>query len=122
MYNLVLFVSGNGTTLQCIIDNIQNMTLNAKINLVVSDNPDAYGLIRAKENNIPTYVIKNKEKKEVDDELDEVLKNYDIELIVLAGYLKMVGEKLIEKYTIINTHPALLPKFGGKGMYRYECS
>lgn len=122
MYNLVVFASGNGTTLQCVIDNIKNKNLNAKINLVVSDNPDAYALIRAKKENIPTYIIQNKTKVEIDNELNEILKNYKIDLIVLAGYLKMIGEKLIEKYTIINTHPALLPKFGGKGMYRNECS
>jgi phosphoribosylglycinamide formyltransferase-1 len=122
MYNLVVFASGNGTTLQSIIDNIKNGNLDAKMQLVVSDNKDAYALIRAQKENIPTYIIQNKAKEEIDNELDEVLKNYKIDLIVLAGYLKMIGEKLIEKYTIINTHPALLPKFGGKGMYRYECS
>lgn len=122
MYNLIIFASGNGTTLQCVIDNINNGKLDAKINLIVSDNPDAYSLIRAKKENIPTYIIQNKTKIDVDNELDEILKNYKIDLIVLAGYLKMIGEKLIEKYTIINTHPALLPKFGGKGMYRYECT
>ena len=47
----------------------------------------------------------------------DVLKNYDIDLIVLAGYLKMIGTRLIDEYTIINTHPSLLPKYGGKGMY-----
>ena len=108
---------GNGTTLQSVIDNINNGTLDAKINLVVSDNPDAFALERAKKANIPTYIIKNKTTEEIDVELDSLLKIYEIDLIVLVGYLKLIGKRLVEKYTIINTHPSLLPKFGGKGMF-----
>ncbi len=108
---------GSGTTLQSIIDAIKDEKLNAKINLVVSDNPNAYALDRAKNSNIDTYLIKGKSKEEIDIELDSVLKKYDVDLIVLAGYLKLIGERLIGKYKIINTHPSLLPKFGGKGMY-----
>ena len=68
-------------------------------------------------NNIPTYIITGKSKEEIDIELECVLDNYKVDLIVLAGYLKLIGNRLISKYTIINTHPSLLPKFGGKGMY-----
>ena len=103
--------------MQAIIDNIEKGNLDAKINLVVSDNKEAYALERAKNANIPTYIIAGKNKEEIDIELDNVLKEYDIDLIVLAGYLKMIGSRLISKYTIINTHPSLLPKFGGKGMF-----
>lgn len=117
MYNLVVFVSGNGTTLQSIIDNINSGNLKAKIQLVVSNNPNAYALSRAKNDNIPTYIIKNSNNEDIDNELLEVLSHYDIDLIVLAGYLKLIGSGVINKYKIINTHPALLPKFGGKGMY-----
>lgn len=117
MYNLVVFASGNGTTLQCIIDNINSGNLKAKIQLVVSNNPNAYALSRAKNDNIPTYVIKNSNNEDIDKELLEVLSHYDIDLIISAGYLKLIGLGLINKYKIINTHPALLPKFGGKGMY-----
>ena len=108
---------GNGTTLQAIIDNINSGNLDAKINLVVSDNKNAYALERAKKNNIPTYIIKGNNKEEIDIELENILKNYDIDLIVLVGYLKLIGKRLINNYTIINTHPSLLPKFGGKGMF-----
>ena len=108
---------GNGTTLQSIIDNIENGVLNAKINLVVSDNENAFALKRAKKANIPTYIIKNRTTEEIDIELDNLLKGYDIDLIVLVGYLKLIGKRLVDNYTIINTHPSLLPKFGGKGMY-----
>lgn len=117
MYNLVVFASGNGSTLQSIIDNINSGNLEAKIQLVVSNNSNAYALERAKQSNIETYVIKSKIPGEIDVELNEKLCNYEIDLIVLAGYLKKIGDKLISNYTIINTHPSLLPKFGGKGMY-----
>lgn len=122
MYNLVVFASGNGTTLQAIIDAIKNNELNAQINLVVSNNENAYALERAKNAGIETYIIHNKNTNDVDIELTEKLKNYNVNLIVLAGYLKLIGENLINNYTIINTHPSLLPKFGGKGMYRNECT
>lgn len=117
MYNLVVFASGNGSTLQSIIDSITNNSLNAKINLVVSDNSNAYALKRAENSNIETYIIKSKKFNERDLELSNILSKYDIDLIVLAGYLKMIGPKLLKKYKIINTHPSLLPKFGGKGMH-----
>jgi len=117
MYHLVVFASGNGSTLQAIIDSIHNHELEAQINLVVSDNPDCYALERAKNSNIPTYIIQNKDFEQRDLELSEVLAAYPINLIVLAGFLKMIGPNLLDKYKIINTHPSLLPKFGGKGMH-----
>lgn len=117
MLNLVVFASGNGTTLQAIIDSINNKELDAKINLVVSNNKSAYALERAKKDNIETYIIQTKDFNMQDEELNDILSNYKVDLIVLAGYLKMIGPKLLNKYTIINTHPSLLPKYGGKGMY-----
>lgn len=115
--NLAVFASGSGTTLQSIIDAIENKKLDAKISVVVSNKKDAYALERASKAGIPTYVINSHKTKEIDEELFEVLKNYNIDLIVLAGYLRMIGENLLENYRIINTHPSLLPKFGGKGMH-----
>lgn len=117
MYHLVVFASGNGSTLQAVIDSIKNHELEAQIDLVISDNPKAYALERAKENHIDTYTIQSKDFSKRDLELSNVLSNYSINLIVLAGYLKMIGPNLLDKYTIINTHPSLLPKFGGKGMH-----
>ena len=117
MYNLAVFASGNGTTLQSIIDHINSGDLNAKISIVVSDNTNAYALERAKKAGIPTYIINSASPEDIDNELSRYLKDYPIDLIVLAGYLKLIKEKLIKKYTIINTHPSLLPKYGGKGMY-----
>ncbi len=85
--------------------------------MVVSNNPNSYAINRAKDNNIDTYLITGKSKDEIDAELLSVLSKYDVDLIVLAGYLKMIGNGLINNYKIINTHPSLLPKFGGSGMY-----
>ncbi|MBR3697409.1 MAG: phosphoribosylglycinamide formyltransferase [Clostridia bacterium] len=115
--NLVVFASGNGSTLQAIIDAINMNKLDAKIELVVSNNKNAYAIERAKKFGICTYIISSKKIDEIDDEMFEVLKKYNIDLIVLAGYLKMIGPKLLKKYRIINTHPSLLPKYGGKGMH-----
>lgn len=117
MYNLVVFASGNGSTLQSIIDNINNGMLKANINLVVSDKEDSYALERAKLNGISTYIIKSISTQDRDLELCNELSKYKIDLIVLAGYLKMIGNNLIDNYIIINTHPSLLPKFGGKDMF-----
>jgi len=117
MYNLVVFASGNGTTLQAIIDHINSKELNAKISIVISDNPNAFALERAKKAGIATYVIKSTSPENIDTELVNLLKDYSIDLIILAGYLKLIKESLIKKYTIINTHPSLLPKYGGKGMF-----
>lgn len=115
--SLAVFASGNGSTLQAIIDSIEARKLDAKINLVVSNNPEAYALKRAENAGIPTYVISSKGIVNIDNELDQYLQNYDIDLIVLAGYLRKIGDKLLAKYRIINTHPSLLPKYGGKGMH-----
>ena len=108
---------GSGTTLESVISAIENKELDARICLVVSNNPNAYALQRAKLHNIDTYLINSKDLEQMDIELDSVLQNYDIDLIVLAGFLKMIGNRLLTKYRIINTHPSLLPKFGGPGMY-----
>lgn len=115
--NIVVFASGSGTTLQSIIDSIKKGELDAKISLVVSNNKEAYALKRAEDSNIDTYLIKSTKTDEIDAELNSVLNNYAVDLIVLAGYLKLIGKGLINNYKIINTHPSLLPKFGGKGMY-----
>lgn len=97
MYNLVVFASGNGTTLQAVIDAIREEKLIANISLVVSNNPNAFALKRAKEANIPTYVIKEKDTEKADEELSRVLSKIDIDLIVLAGYLKLIRSKTYTK-------------------------
>lgn len=117
MLNLAVFASGNGSTMQAIIDAISENRLDAKINIVVSNNPDAFALTRAKDAGIESYILEGKNLSSRDDEIFNLLSKYDVDMIVLAGYLKMIGPKVLEKYTVINTHPSLLPKFGGKGMH-----
>ena len=111
---LAVLASGNGTTLQSIIDAISKKELDPTISIVISNNSDAYALKRAEEANIKTYVL-NDFKDE--NELYQVLKESDIDLVILAGYLKLIPKNVIRDFIIINTHPALLPKYGGKGMY-----
>ena len=112
--NYAVLASGNGTTLQAIIDAIKEKDLEAEIKIVISNTSDAYALERAKKDNIKTYIL-NDYKDE--DELYNVLKESNVDLVILAGYLKLIPIKVIKEFTIINTHPALLPKYGGKGMY-----
>ncbi len=112
--NYAVLASGNGTTLQSIIDAIESKELDATIKIVISNTEEAYALTRAKEANIKTYVLKDYKDEE---ELYNILKESNIDLVILAGYLKLIPSKVIKDNLIINTHPALLPKYGGKGMY-----
>ena len=112
--NYAVLASGNGTTLQAIINAIKRKKLDANINIVISNNKDAYALERARKANINTYVL-NDYKDPV--ELKKVLNDNKVDLVILAGYLKLIPSNVIKEFTIINTHPALLPKYGGKGMY-----
>ena len=109
-----VLASGNGTTLQSIINSIKYKKLDAEIKVVISNTENAYALTRAKASGIKTYVLKDYKD---DKELYNILKESDIDLVILAGYLKLIPENVINDFLIINTHPALLPKYGGKGMY-----
>jgi len=116
LFNLAILISGSGSNLQAILDAIENGTISgAKVKLVVSNREDAYGLERAKKHDAETMVIdKNSPKK-----LLKTLESYEIDGIVLAGYLAILPPEVVNKYSgrIINIHPALLPLFGGKGFY-----
>lgn len=113
MVNIAVFVSGSGTNLQAIIDACQNNQINGKIKLVVSNRKKAYGLERAKQANIKALWLKD------EDLILSELEKENIDLVVLAGYLAIVSDKLISKYTnkIINIHPSLIPSFCGPGYY-----
>ncbi|MDD7305327.1 MAG: phosphoribosylglycinamide formyltransferase [Peptoniphilaceae bacterium] len=108
--NLAVFISGKGSNLKALLEAQKEAYFSSKIKLVVS-NKNAEGLNYAKEFGIETFISKNEE-----DILGK-LKEKKIDLIVLAGYLPKVGKTLIDQYRIINIHPSLLPKFGGKGCY-----
>ena len=117
MKNIVLFASGNGTNVQRIVEYFAN-SKNVCIKLIVCNKSTAYVIERAKKLNIDTLLI-DKSMFYQSDELVEVLQKLEIDLIVLAGFLWLIPDNLIEAFPqkIINIHPALLPKYGGKGMY-----
>lgn len=111
---ICVMVSGGGTNLQALIDAENSGIIHSgKISLVVSDNPDAYGLVRAEKNGIATFVSKD------ESELIAKLKENHIDMIVLAGYLKILSPDVTSLYRnrIINVHPSLIPSFCGKGCY-----
>jgi len=112
---IVIFASGSGTNAENIMDYFADNEL-VKIDSLWSNNPNAYALKRAETRSIETFVF-NKEKLYHSEELLEILKKREIDLIVLAGFLWLIPDYLIQNCTIINIHPALLPKYGGKGMY-----
>ena len=111
--NIAVLISGGGTNLQAIIDNTKNNYINGNIKIVISNREDAYGLTRAKNAGIKAVVIKDDEK------LINTLSENKIDLIVLAGYLKIFPEKITKIFEnkIINIHPSLIPAFCGRGYY-----
>ncbi len=123
MKNIVVLVSGGGTNLQALID-AQNRgeIKNGKISCVISSNPNAYALTRAQNNNISTEVIRRKdfaEFDEYDNALTNLLKSKNADVVVLAGFMTILGSKVISAYRnkIINIHPSLIPSFCGEGYY-----
>ena len=123
MKKIAVLVSGLGTNLQTIIDAIKNGRLNnVDIAAVISNKKDAFALERAKNAGIETVFLNPKDftsNTDYDKKLIEVISNYKVDLIVLAGYMKILTDNFVNafKNKIINIHPALLPDFGGKGMY-----
>ena len=118
---IAVLVSGGGSNLQSIINNIEQGNLNCEISYVIADR-ECYGLERAEKHSIKNVLLDRKVLKEkLSDEISDVLENNDekTDYIVLAGYLSILSPEFIKKWSrkIINIHPSLLPKFGGKGMY-----
>ncbi|WP_291563079.1 MULTISPECIES: phosphoribosylglycinamide formyltransferase [unclassified Clostridium] len=120
MLKIAVLISGGGSNLQSIIDNINSGYLkNCTIEYVISDRENAYGIKRAKENNIKTMVFDRKKySKALSDEILKVLKD-KVNLIVLAGFTSILNKSFIESFKnkIINIHPSLIPNFCGNGMY-----
>jgi phosphoribosylglycinamide formyltransferase-1 len=116
-YRLAIFASGSGTNAEEIFKFFKNHKQISVAGLL-SNNPDAYALVRATNHDVPTMVFNRKQFRET-DEVVSWLKEKEITHIVLAGFLWLIPENLIHTFPgkIINIHPALLPKFGGKGMY-----
>ena len=123
MLNIVVCVSGGGTNLQAIIDGVKNKTIqNTKIAGVISNNASAYALKRAEEGGIPAVCVSPgnfASREEFNDAFLEAVDRLCPDLIVLAGFLVIIPQKMIEKYRdrIINIHPSLIPSFCGTGFY-----
>ena len=123
MLKVGVLVSGGGTNLQAILDNIESGYINnAKIVTVISSNPEAYALKRAEKYGINAVCIKKKDFSDEESFLNAMEKHLDsfgVELIVLAGFMTVLGKSFTEKYKnkIINIHPALIPSFCGGGFY-----
>lgn len=122
--NIAIFASGSGTNAENIIRHFQG-NKDVNVALVVSNKPDAYVLVRAANLHVPSLTL-TREEFARGEELARLMKERGIDFIVLAGFLLRVPEALIEAYPsrIVNIHPALLPKYGGKGMYgdRVHCA
>ncbi len=122
MIKIAVLVSGEGTNLQSLIDSCKSGFIPGEIVLVISSRQGAYALERARKENIDTVIIEKKDFKNEEEYSAEILKEVNkksVDLICLAGFLLKLGSKIIKAYKnkIMNIHPALLPSFGGEGMY-----
>ena len=117
--NIAVFASGNGTNLQAIIEAISSRDIkNCNIALLVSNNKDAYALTRARKAKIETFVLSHKDfnsREDYDKEIIKELKKRNVELVVLAGFMRLISSYFVNEYRnkIINIHPSLLPAFKG---------
>ncbi|HNW30407.1 MAG TPA: phosphoribosylglycinamide formyltransferase [Spirochaetota bacterium] len=119
---IAVLISGSGTNLQSIIDKAESGWLPAEIACVISDREKAYGLERARKHGIPAYFVDRKQyalREEHEEAIMAILKKHDVELLVLAGYMRLITSHMIGRYRnrIINIHPALLPSFPGTDGY-----
>jgi phosphoribosylglycinamide formyltransferase-1 len=115
---LAVLVSGSGTNLQAIIDQIEAGSLNARICCVVSNRPDAFAVTRAQQHGIPVLIHGNRgvsDRREYDATLVEILRNHGVKLVILAGFMRILTDVMISAFpnAIMNIHPALLPAFPG---------
>lgn len=120
MFKIAVLISGNGSNLQAIIDAVSSKYLNCSIEAVISSNKSAFGLKRAKLKGIHTYILDNTKNSELmSDSVLEIAQNKKADLIVLAGFLKILSGSILEVYKnrIVNIHPSLIPSFCGEGMY-----
>ncbi len=120
--NIAVFASHGGSDLQAIIDGCKNNQIDARVSVVISNNSDSMALQRAKNEGIDAYHMSAKKfgsEEALAGEILGVLEKHRIDMIFLAGYMRMLHRSILETYRnrVFNIHPALLPKFGGKGMY-----
>ncbi len=120
---LGVLISGSGSNLQSIIDHIEKGSLNAVIKIVISNNPDAYGITRAKKHGLPVQVFNHqnfKSREDFDLELIKSLQDNQVQLVVLAGFMRILTPAFLQAFPqrIINIHPALLPAFPGTSVQK----
>jgi phosphoribosylglycinamide formyltransferase-1 len=118
LLKLGILISGNGSNLQSIVDHIEEGSLKAIIKIVISNNSEAYGITRAKKHGIPVVILQNgdfQNKAAFDLELIRILKNNFVDLVILAGFMRIITPALLKAFPhkIMNIHPALLPSFPG---------
>ena len=115
-----VFISGKGSNLNHIIKNSRDYNFPAKVVLVISDDPDAKGLLIAKKNNIFCTNIKHKNKIDFEKKILKFLKKHQIKLICLAGFMRVLSKNFLQEYKhkIINIHPSLLPKYKGLNTHK----
>ena len=118
MFKIVVLISGNGSNLEALINACKKKIINGSIDLVISNNPSAYGIERAKNHSIDFKIIDNKRfktREDFDKALVEILKDSNPDLIVLAGFMRILSSLVTKafKNKIINVHPSLLPKYPG---------
>ncbi len=122
---IAVLASGRGSNFEAILKNIQHGSLEASIEVVISNKQHAGALDVARSNDIGAVFVSQKrfpDQNDFDGEILRVMEEYGVNFVVLAGYLKMIGSKILRKFKhrILNVHPALLPSFGGKGMYGHH--
>lgn len=120
--NLGFLASHRGSNMQAVIDACQTGRLSAAPCVVISNNSSSQALIRARQEGIPHYHLSTRthpRPDSLDAEIRDTLIRHDVDLVILAGYMRKLGPKTLDRYDrrILNIHPALLPRFGGKGMY-----
>ena len=118
MKKIVVLISGSGSNLEAIIESCAAKKINGRVIQVISNNPDAYGLIRASEFNIPSTIIDHKKfssRIDFENSLEEFLNTLNPDLIVLPGFMRILGSKITSKFSckMINLHPSLLPMYPG---------
>lgn len=119
---IAVFVSGGGTNLEALLNAQEAGKIpHGEIVLVCASNPDAYALTRAKNHGVKGVAVSKKElsQQEFESQLNAYLKEYDIDFVILAGFMSILTEEFVKQWTdrIINVHPSLIPSFCGKGMY-----
>ncbi|MCL2039416.1 MAG: phosphoribosylglycinamide formyltransferase [Bacteroidetes bacterium] len=118
--NLGFLASHNGSNMQAIINNVKAGKLNANLCAVISNNRSAIAIEKARNENIPAFIVNSStHPNNSDKEIVRILQQYNVNTVILAGYMKAISKYLIDSFNgrVLNIHPALLPKYGGKGMY-----